>query len=118
MGVATLSPVSAHEIDTVLYPITKMDCSTVKTFSGLGSFSVEINCGSFSNRGGFTLRETETGDKLICEGITNVAVRDAVLLFVRSQESHKDKPEVRKFLSELSQGLTQALKADEAEWES
>ena len=118
MGVATLSPVSAHEIDTVLYPITKMDCSTVKTFSGLGSFSVEINCGSFSNRGGFTLRETETGDKLICEGITNAAVRDAVLLFVRSQESHKEKPEVRKFLRELSQGLTQALKADEVEWES
>ena len=91
-----------------------MKCSTVTTFSALASFDVELAVSPWKDQAAITLRETEPGNKIICEGIKNSALRDAVVLFVRSQESHKNKPEVRRFLQELSEGLTEALKESDS----
>jgi len=99
-----------------------MKCTTEKTFSGLDSYDMEISCGMYNKTGEICWRETKTGNKLTCKGMSNATIRDAVLLFVRSQESHKDKPEVRRFLKELSEGVNKSLadwhKEQEAEWES
>ena len=91
-----------------------MKCSTVTTLSALASFDVELACGTWKDQAAITLRETEPGNLIFCEGFTNRALRDAVLLFVRSQESHKNKPEVRRFLTELSEGLAEALKESDS----
>ena len=80
------------------------------TLSALASFDVELACGVWKDQAAITLRETEPGNKIICEGFTNRVLYDAVLLFVRSQESHKSRPDARRFLQELSEGLTEALK--------
>ena len=99
-----------------------MKCTTEKTFGGLDSYNMEISCNMFSKSGEICWRETKTGNKLTCQGMTNAAIRDAVLLFVRSQESHKEKPEVRRFLKELSEGVNKTLtdwhREQEAEWEA
>ena len=83
---------------------------------------MEISCGMYNNLGEICWRETKTGNKLTCKGMSNAVIRDAVLLFVRSQESHKDKPEVRRFLKELSEGINKTLndwhREQEAEWEA
>lgn len=91
-----------------------MKCSTVTTLSALASFDVELAVSPWKDHAAITLRETEPGNKIVCEGIKSSALRDAVLLFVRSQESHKNKPEVWRFLQELSEGLTEALKESDS----
>tara|TARA_R100001510_G_C7590020_1_gene160047 strand:+ start:27 stop:353 length:327 start_codon:yes stop_codon:yes gene_type:complete len=91
-----------------------MKSATTRTFSGLASFDVDLHSSSYSDDSRITLRDTNSGDKLEMEGITNTVLRSAVLSYVSYMGYRKEDASAREFLHKLSDQLASALEKEEA----
>ena len=99
---------------TVLSPFNDMKSATTRTFSGLASFDVDLHSSTYSDDSRITLRDTNSGDKLEMEGITNAVLRGAVLSYVSYMGYRKEDASCRQFLEKLSEQLASALEKEEA----
>jgi|TARA_R100000027_G_scaffold17446_1_gene12672 hypothetical protein len=91
-----------------------MKSATTHTFSGLQSFAVELYSSTYSDDSRITLRDTDSGDKLELEGLTNAVLRGAVLSYVSYLGYRKEDASTREFLQKLSEQLASALEKEEA----
>ena len=91
-----------------------MKSATTRTFSGLASFDVDLHSSTYSDDSRITLRDTNSGDKLEMEGITNAVLRGAVLSYVSYMGYRKEDASAREFLKKLSDQLASALEKEEA----
>ena len=91
-----------------------MKSATTRTFSGLASFDVDLHSSTYSDDSRITLRDTNSGDKLEMEGITNAVLRGAVLSYVSYMGYRKEDASAREFLQKLSDQLASALEKEEA----
>lgn len=91
-----------------------MKSATTRTFSGLASFDVDLHSSTYSDDSRITLRDTNSGDKLELEGITNAVLRGAVLSYVSYMGYRKEDASAREFLQKLSDQLASALEKEEA----
>lgn len=98
----------------VLLPFHDMKSATTRTFSGLASFAVDLYSSSYSDDSRITLRDTNSGDKLEMEGLTNAVLRGAVLNYVSHLGYRKEDKSGRAFLEELSDHVARALEKEEA----
>ncbi len=91
-----------------------MKSATTRTFSGLASFDVDLHSNVYNDDSRITLRDTNYGDKLEMDGITNAALRGAVLSYVSYMGYRIDNASAREFLQKLSDQLASALKEEKA----
>lgn len=91
-----------------------MKSATTRTFSGLASFDVDLYSSSYSDDSRITVRDTNSGDRLEMEGITNAVLRGAVLSYVSHMGYRKEDASARKFLEELSDNIARSLEKEEA----
>ena len=109
-----LTMASAYISRTVLSLSFDMKSATTHTFSGLQSFAVDLYSSSYSDDSRITLRDTNSGDKLEIEGLTNAVLRGAVLSYVHQLGYRKEDASARTFLEELSGSVARALEKEEA----
>jgi len=91
-----------------------MKSSTVQTFAGLAACAVDLYSSSYSDDSRITIRDTNTGDKLEIEGLTNAVLRGAVISYVHALGYRKEDEAAKKFLQEFSQQVAKALETAEA----
>lgn len=91
-----------------------MQSATTRTFSGLQSFAVDLYSSSYSDDSRITLRDTNSGDKLELEGITNAVLRGAVTSYVSQLGYRKEDASTKAFLEDLSGQLARILEKEEA----
>lgn len=105
---------TAYIFRTVLSLSFDMKSATTHTFSGLQSFAVELYSSTYSDDSRITLRDTDSGDKLELEGLTNAVLRGAVLSYVSYLGYRKEDAGTHEFLQKLSEQLARALEKEEA----
>ena len=91
-----------------------MKSSTVQTFAGLAACAVDLYSSSYSDESRITIRDTNTGDKLEIEGLTNAVLRGAVISYIHALGYRKEDETAKKFLQEFSQQVAKALETAEA----
>nr|BAR22656.1 hypothetical protein [uncultured Mediterranean phage uvMED]BAR22893.1 hypothetical protein [uncultured Mediterranean phage uvMED] len=96
------------------FTFNDMKCSTVQTFSGLASCAVDLYTSSYSDDSRITVRDTNTGDKLEIEGMTNSALQGAVISYVHALGYRKEDASAKAFLENLSTQLAKAMDKEAA----
>ena len=91
-----------------------MKSSTVQTFAGLAVCAVDLYSSSYSDDSRITIRDTNTGDKLEIEGLTNAVLRGAVISYLNALGYRKEDAAAQKFLQEVAQHAAKALETAEA----
>ena len=92
-----------------------MKSATTRTFSGLASFDVDLHSSTYSDDSRITLRDTDSGDKLELEGLTNAVLRGAVLSYVSYLGYRKEDASTVEFLRKLSDQVLEALGTEKEE---
>ena len=92
-----------------------MKVSTVQTFRGLDACAVNLYSSSYSDDSRITIRDTNSDDQLQLEGLTNAALRGAVLGYIKELGYRKEDEEAAQFLRKLSAELTKALPQEVAQ---
>ena len=92
-----------------------MKSATTHTFSGLQSFAVDLYSSTYSDDSRITLRDTDSGDKLELEGLTNAVLRGAVLSYVSYLGYRKEDASTVEFLRKLSDQVLEALGTEKEE---
>ena len=105
---------TAYISRTVLSPFSDMKSATTQTFSGLAACTVELYSSSYSDDSRICLRDTNTGDRLELDGLTNAILQGAVRDYVTTLGYRKDNDSARKFLTELDEQLSRVLEKEEA----
>ena len=91
-----------------------MKSATTETFSGLAACTVELYSSSYSDDSRICLRDTNTGDRLELEGLTNAVLRGAVTSYVSQLGYRKEDASTKAFLADLSSQLARILEKEEA----
>ena len=86
-----------------------MKSKTTQTFSGLAACTVELYSSSFSDDSRICLRDTNTGDRLELDGLTNAVLLGAVKDYISTLGYRKEDAGAVAFLRELSDQVLQAL---------
>jgi len=84
-----------------------MKLSTARTYSNLAACTLDLSSSSYRDDSQIVLRDTNSGDKLELEGITNAVLRGAVLRYVSYMAYRKDDASAREFIQKLSDELAQ-----------
>ena len=105
---------SAYISRTVLSPFSDMKSATTQTFSGLAACTVELYSSSYSDESRICLRDTNTGDRLELDGLTNAVLRGAVRDYLSTLGYRKEDASAVAFLKELSDQLARTLEKEEA----
>ena len=103
-----------RERQTLFLLFLVMKKETKTRYSGLAACRVDLHCNSYSDESQITVRDTNTGDSLEIEGMTNTALRGAVFSFVDYQGYRKDNAEAVQFLRKLSEHVAKALETEAA----
>tara|TARA_B100000900_G_C20154553_1_gene543296 strand:+ start:273 stop:548 length:276 start_codon:yes stop_codon:yes gene_type:complete len=82
-----------------------MKLSTVRTYSNLAACTLDMSSSSYRDDSQIVLRDTNSGDKLELEGITNAVLRGAVLSYVSYMQYRKDDANAREFIQKISDEL-------------
>ena len=91
-----------------------MKSVTNQTFSGLAACTVELHSSSYSDDSRICLRDTNTGDRLELDGLTNAVLRRAVKDYLSTLGYRKEDASAVAFLRELSDQLARTLVKEEA----
>ena len=91
-----------------------MKSSTVQTFAGLAACAVDLYSSSYSDDSRITIRDTNTGDRLEIEGITNTVLRGAVISYLNALGYRKEDAAAQQFLQEVAQHAAKALETTTA----
>ena len=108
----TMAP--AYISRTVLSPFSDMKSATTQTFSGLAACTVELYSSSYSDDSRICLRDTNTGDRLELDGLTNAVLRRAVKDYLSTLGYRKEDASAAAFLRELVDQLARTLEKEEA----
>jgi|TARA_Y100000033_G_scaffold36175_1_gene35008 hypothetical protein len=105
---------TAYISRTVLSPFSDMKSATTQTFSGLAACTVELYSSSYSDDSRICLRDTNTGDRLELDGLTNAVLRGAVKDYLSTLGYRKEDAGAVAFLKELADQLARTLEKEEA----
>ena len=105
---------SAYILPRTFFPFIDMKSATTQTFSGLAACTVELYSSSYSDESRICLRDTNTGDRLELDGLTNAVLRGAVTSYLSQLGYRKEDASVKAFLEDLSSQLARTLEKEEA----
>ena len=105
---------TAYILPRTSFPFNDMKSATTQTFSGLAACTVELYSSSYSDDSRICLRDTNTGDRLELDGLTNAVLRGAVRDYLSTLGYRKEDASAVAFLKELSDQLARTLEKEEA----